>query len=120
MMAELLERVDLLAQLELARAEGGRLVFVGGEAGVGKTSLVRTFSQRVTNRVLHGFCHCGAAHGSQRIYRQLDVRHRYDIVHRIPERMRSQAGILGSKAMENSSARCDSRTSAKSKRGAPI
>ena len=55
-MAELLERVDLLAQLELARAEGGRLVFVGGEAGVGKTSLGRAFSQRVTERVLHGSC----------------------------------------------------------------
>ncbi len=42
-MSELLEREELLAQLAAARAEGGRLVFVGGEAGVGKTSLVRRF-----------------------------------------------------------------------------
>ena len=55
-MAELLERDDLLAQLETARAEGGRLVFVGGEAGVGKTSLVRTFAESVSERVLHGSC----------------------------------------------------------------
>lgn len=43
-MVELLERDALLAQLEAARAEGGRLVFVGGEAGVGKTALVRVFA----------------------------------------------------------------------------
>ena len=42
-MVELLERGDLLAQLETARTEGGRLLFVGGEAGVGKTVLVRAF-----------------------------------------------------------------------------
>src|SRR5262245_20182993 len=42
-MSELLERADLLVQLEAARAEGGRLVFVAGEAGVGKTALVRAF-----------------------------------------------------------------------------
>jgi len=55
-MPELLERVDLLEQLESARAEGGRLVFVGGEAGVGKTSLVRAFAESLTERVLHGSC----------------------------------------------------------------
>ena len=43
-MTELLERGDLLAQLDAARAEGGRLLFVGGEAGVGKTALVRAFA----------------------------------------------------------------------------
>src|SRR5918994_3393513 len=43
-MAELLEREDLLAQLEAARAEGGRLLFLGGEAGVGKTTVVRAFA----------------------------------------------------------------------------
>jgi hypothetical protein len=32
--AALLERDELLAELGAARAEGGRLVFVGGEAGV--------------------------------------------------------------------------------------
>src|SRR5687767_9957324 len=43
-MVELLERGDLLAQLTAARAEGGKLLFVGGEAGVGKTTLVRAFA----------------------------------------------------------------------------
>ena len=43
-MTELLERGELLAQLDAARAEGGRLLFVGGEAGVGKTPLVRAFA----------------------------------------------------------------------------
>ena len=55
-MPELLERADLLAQLELDSAEGGRFVFVGGEAGVGKTSLVRAFAERLSERVLHGSC----------------------------------------------------------------
>ena len=36
--AALLERDELLARLDEARSGGGRLVFVGGEAGVGKTS----------------------------------------------------------------------------------
>src|SRR5215211_4816155 len=43
-MTELLERGELLARLDRARAEGGRLLFVGGEAGVGKTALVRAFA----------------------------------------------------------------------------
>jgi DNA-binding CsgD family transcriptional regulator/tetratricopeptide (TPR) repeat protein len=55
-MPELLERADLLAQLELDCAEGGRFVFVGGEAGVGKTSLVRAFAESLSERVLHGSC----------------------------------------------------------------
>ena len=46
-MVELLEREQLLGQLEGLRAEAGRLVFVGGEAGVGKTALVRAFADRV-------------------------------------------------------------------------
>ena len=54
-MAELLERGDLLAQLEAARAEGGRLLFVGGEAGVGKTALVRAFADAVGD-VQRGSC----------------------------------------------------------------
>lgn len=45
----LLERDDLLAQLAaewtLASASAGRLVFVEGEAGIGKTSLVRAFAR---------------------------------------------------------------------------
>lgn len=54
-MSELLERDDLLARLEGLRGEGGRLVFVGGEAGVGKTALVRAFAERAGD-VLHGSC----------------------------------------------------------------
>jgi len=55
-MTGLLEREELLAQLELARAAGGRLLFVGGEAGVGKTALVRAFAAGVEGRVLLGSC----------------------------------------------------------------
>ena len=40
----LLEREELLGRLQELGVEGGRLVFVGGEAGVGKTSLVRAFA----------------------------------------------------------------------------
>lgn len=54
-MVELLEREDLLAHLDGLRAEGGRLVFVGGEAGVGKTALVRAFEDRVGG-VRRGSC----------------------------------------------------------------
>jgi predicted ATPase/DNA-binding CsgD family transcriptional regulator len=53
---ELLEREGLLAQLERARTEGGRLLFVGGEAGVGKSSLVRAFADAAAGRVLLGAC----------------------------------------------------------------
>ncbi|MGH3072604.1 MAG: ATP-binding protein, partial [Gaiellaceae bacterium] len=59
-MTGLLERDDLLARLESLRGEGGHLVFVGGEAGVGKTSLVRAFADRVED-VAHGFCENVAA-----------------------------------------------------------
>jgi predicted ATPase len=52
---QLLEREDLLDRLDDLRREGGRLVFVGGEAGVGKTSLVRALAQRVGD-VRHGSC----------------------------------------------------------------
>ncbi|MEO5575775.1 MAG: AAA family ATPase, partial [Gaiellaceae bacterium] len=53
-MVELLEREELLAQLDAFRAEGGHLLFVGGEAGVGKTALVRAFAAR--KAALHGSC----------------------------------------------------------------
>ena len=55
-MAALLERDDLLARLDALRADGGRLVFVGGEAGAGKTSLVRAFAGAAAGSVLWGFC----------------------------------------------------------------
>jgi DNA-binding CsgD family transcriptional regulator len=55
-MTDLLEREELLATLAAALAEGGRLVFVGGEAGVGKSSLVRELAERVTCPVLRGSC----------------------------------------------------------------
>jgi DNA-binding CsgD family transcriptional regulator len=53
---ELLEREELMAQLDRARADGGRLLFVGGEAGVGKTALVRAFASVVGGRALLGSC----------------------------------------------------------------
>ena len=55
-MVELLERGELLAQLDATRAEGGRLVFVGGEAGVGKTALVHAFAAASGTPVLRGAC----------------------------------------------------------------
>jgi DNA-binding CsgD family transcriptional regulator len=53
--SELLERDELLARLEALREEGGRLVFVGGEAGVGKTALVRELADSVGD-VRRGSC----------------------------------------------------------------
>ena len=59
---DLLERGDantqLDAELEHARLGVGRVVLVGGEAGVGKTSLVRSFTSRHESevRVLWGAC----------------------------------------------------------------
>jgi DNA-binding CsgD family transcriptional regulator/tetratricopeptide (TPR) repeat protein len=53
---ELLERAELLAKLESACTEGGRLVFVAGEAGAGKTVLVRELERCTDGRVLRGTC----------------------------------------------------------------
>jgi len=55
-MTELLERDESLASLAASHAAGGRLVFVGGEAGVGKTALVRAFAARARGRTLYGGC----------------------------------------------------------------
>ena len=45
-----------MARLTDARDEGGRLLFVGGEAGVGKTTLALAFIAEVEGRVLLGAC----------------------------------------------------------------
>jgi DNA-binding CsgD family transcriptional regulator/tetratricopeptide (TPR) repeat protein len=52
----LLEREPLLARLAEAYEAGGRLVLVGGEAGAGKTSLVRRFLADTGARALVGAC----------------------------------------------------------------
>ena len=56
----LLERDDALGVLGAfageAAAGRGRLVFVGGEAGVGKTALLRRFADGADGRVLWGAC----------------------------------------------------------------
>ena len=53
---ELVERQALLRRLEVVRRTGGRLVFVGGEAGIGKTSLMRAFTAALAGRVFAGAC----------------------------------------------------------------
>jgi DNA-binding CsgD family transcriptional regulator len=56
---ELLERASLLAKLHSglrAARRAGRLVLIDGEAGVGKTTLVRRFAEEAGTRVLWGAC----------------------------------------------------------------
>ena len=55
---ELVERDTFLAAVEEHFAASGRLVLVGGEAGVGKTALVQAFTERIAGRarVLWGAC----------------------------------------------------------------
>jgi DNA-binding CsgD family transcriptional regulator len=58
---ELLERSDELAALgdhlaAVRAGDGGRLVLLGGEAGVGKTALARAFCDGAEARVLWGGC----------------------------------------------------------------
>jgi DNA-binding CsgD family transcriptional regulator/tetratricopeptide (TPR) repeat protein len=58
---DLLERAEPLAALEhhlaaVARSSTGRFVFIGGEAGVGKTSLVRCFCANQSVRILSAAC----------------------------------------------------------------
>ena len=53
---QLLERASQLDALDTAFAAGGRLVLVAGEAGVGKTVLLRRFCERHAARVLWGDC----------------------------------------------------------------
>ena len=50
----MLERDEALAQLEAAAAAGGRVAVVTGEAGIGKTTLVRRFAEG--RDVLWGAC----------------------------------------------------------------
>jgi DNA-binding CsgD family transcriptional regulator/tetratricopeptide (TPR) repeat protein len=52
----LLERDELLEALASATKDGGSLVFVGGEAGAGKTALLRMFEEQSGLRVLRGSC----------------------------------------------------------------
>ncbi|WP_438855035.1 ATP-binding protein [Agromyces sp. M3QZ16-3] len=57
---DLLEREGDLAALERAanpavRAHGGAVVLVGGEAGIGKSALVRQFADRLPGRVAWGW-----------------------------------------------------------------
>src|SRR5262245_56136321 len=59
----LLERVDELETLQhvldqVVSGEGGRLVFVSGEAGVGKTALLRQFTEQQAGavRIATGAC----------------------------------------------------------------
>ncbi len=58
----LLEREDVLAQLgrtlDEAVAGHGRLVFVGGEAGIGKSTVVRAMSEVAADRVAVSVGHC--------------------------------------------------------------
>jgi predicted ATPase len=60
---ELLEREEILATLaglfaDVRTGEGGHVVFVGGEAGAGKTALLRVFcaAHRSSARLLWGAC----------------------------------------------------------------
>ena len=53
---ELLEREELLEALTPAVAEGRRLVILEGEAGIGKTSVLRAVVARGRRRVLWGAC----------------------------------------------------------------
>src|SRR4029450_7552370 len=58
---DLLERSSLLEELSgvlAATAAGGRVVLVAGEAGIGKSALVRRFTERhaAGTRVLLGAC----------------------------------------------------------------
>jgi len=59
-LAGLVERDDLIAEIVEQQARvvtrGGCLVWLLGEAGVGKTSLVRALAARTANRVLIGNC----------------------------------------------------------------
>jgi DNA-binding CsgD family transcriptional regulator/tetratricopeptide (TPR) repeat protein len=55
-MQSLVEREALIAELSDARRAGGRLVFIGAEAGGGKTALLREFIKRAGGQVLSGAC----------------------------------------------------------------
>src|SRR5689334_20438620 len=56
MPTRLLECETLLERLAAAHAAGGRLVLLGGDAGAGKTTLVRRFLAGAEARALVGGC----------------------------------------------------------------
>src|SRR5689334_2901976 len=56
MPTRLLERETLLEHLAAAHAAGGRLILLGGDAGAGKTALVRRFLADTEARALVGGC----------------------------------------------------------------
>ena len=55
-MGVLLEREGLLEALSASLRDGGHLVFVGGEAGIGKTTLVRVLAESTQCPVFRGTC----------------------------------------------------------------
>ena len=70
---KLLERDHLLTQMTelLAKAKGGQgvCVFIGGEAGVGKTSLVRWFDgSSMADRQASPHCGASAMHCKRRTH----------------------------------------------------
>jgi predicted ATPase len=58
--SELVERDELIAAIadrrRRAATEGGSVIWLGGEAGSGKTALVGAVAERSRDRVLTGWC----------------------------------------------------------------
>jgi MoxR-like ATPase len=65
MPSRLFERESLLARLGAAHAAGGRLVLLGGDAGAGKTALVRQFLAATDARAFLGELRAGQITGDR-------------------------------------------------------